>query len=1115
MRPSEFLKVFILLITLILISCQKYSGKTAPEAVSGVLDLRDWDFDKDGTVDLTGEWELYWEKLLEGTEAGLGTVIQPDGMYKIPNRWNNHTLPDGRVLNHQGYATFRLEILLPTNFDFSNSLENLAILTNIADTAYSLTVLSSSGELLGKSLKGGIVGVARDTSVPLPRFDISFIPYKPEWTLFYQISNFHYFMGGPRKSPNIGTYKQLNQKLNNQLFLDFFTMGILIVMGVYHLILFGLYKKDRSPLWFGLFCLLIALYTLLIRWYIAYIFPEVHIWNIYKRIEFQCFLISPILFIYFIRFLFPKQTSKILSIFLTANLFFISFYFLLVPLYWGINKFIHNYFLSLIIFGIIWILYILIKVIYKDKNIMAKVILLGFLTLAFTIINDSLISIGIIKYTTIRLLPYGLVIFIIFQSVVIAIKNQQVHKEKYIAQQQSLENLTKSDKLKDEFLANTSHELRTPLNGIIGLVESLIDGATGKLPDKTNENLNIVIQSGKRLANLVNDILDFSKMENQDLELQLKAVDVKSSVDITLHIAKPLIGQKQLKLINHVPPDLPLVLADENRLQQILSNLIGNAVKFTREGEVVISAIENEGKVKVSVKDNGIGIPESKYDSIFNSFEQADGSTVREYGGTGLGLSVTKHLVKLHGGKIGVESEEGKGSTFSFSLPITTKQIREDHTNNIIHNVENIQYSDEFEISQSTQSDNTWEKTKGETILVVDDEPVNIQVLQNQLNLHNYNVITAIDGFQALEILKTQIPDLILLDIMMPRMNGYEVCQKVRENHKMSSLPIVMLTAKNQIDDLITGLKLGANDYIVKPFIKDELISRIETQLNLKKLNEELDQLVIERTSQLAEANKVISKKNEDILDSIRYAERIQRSMLPDPEVIKSLLPNSFFLWLPKDIVGGDAYYLEPVKKGFYIALFDCTGHGVPGAMMTMMAIVFLRRIIIDYKGGSPSAILKQLNIIIKLFLKQDRDETLSDDGLDAAVCFVNPKEKMLVFAGARLSLYYNDNGEIVQIKGDRQSIGYKNSDIRFIFTEHEIKIHNDSALYLTTDGYIDQIGGEKNLPFGWKKFIKLLEANQNESLEKQYEILKSSIAEYKGEGNPQVDDITVIGFKI
>ncbi len=218
---------------------------------------------------------------------------------------------------------------------------------------------------------------------------------------------------------------------------------------------------------------------------------------------------------------------------------------------------------------------------------------------------------------------------------------------------------------------------------------------------------------------------------------------------------------------------------------------------------------------------------------------------------------------------------------------------------------------------------------------------------------------------------------------------------------------------------------------------------------------------------------------------------------------------------MPKDIVGGDAYYLEPLENGFYIALFDCTGHGVPGAMMSMVATVFLRRIIIDYKSAGPAQILKQLNIIIKHFLKQNKEKTLSDDGLDAAICFVDPIERRLVYAGARLSLYYSKKGEIVHIRGDKQSIGYKRSKDDFDFTEHEIQIQNDSTFYMTTDGYIDQIGGKKNLPFGWKRFIKLLEENLNKSLEKQYESSKSSLKEYIGEENPQVDDITVVGFKV
>ncbi len=336
----------------------------------------------------------------------------------------------------------------------------------------------------------------------------------------------------------------------------------------------------------------------------------------------------------------------------------------------------------------------------------------------------------------------------------------------------------------------------------------------------------------------------------------------------------------------------------------------------------------------------------------------------------------------------------------------------------------------------------------------------------------------------------------------------------------------IFITKVEKIYNAITEIEKG--NYEIDINIKgDDELSIIANSINnmsklvakkvktLEEFNEELDRLVIERTSQLIEANKEVVKKNEDILDSIRYAERIQISMLPDSEIINSLIPCSFYLRMPKDIVGGDGYYLEPLRNGFYIALFDCTGHGVPGAMMSMVATVFLRRIIVDYKSSSPSAILKQLNKIIKQFLKQNKKETLSDDGLDAAVCFVNLTEKKLIYAGAHLSIYYNKNGEIIRIKGDRQSIGYKKSKPDFNFTEHEIQIKNDSVFYLTTDGYLDQIGGEKNIPYGRKRFTKLLTDNQGESLEKQCESLKYSLKDYMGEENPQVDDITVIGFKV
>lgn len=426
--------------------------------------------------------------------------------------------------------------------------------------------------------------------------------------------------------------------------------------------------------------------------------------------------------------------------------------------------------------------------------------------------------------------------------------------------------LQEMDKIKDEFLANTSHELRTPLNGIIGLAESLIEGVTGQLPVQTITNLEMIVSSGKRLAALVNDILDFAKLKHHNLELQLQPVGMREITDLVLRLSQPLVAQKPLQLINNISPDLPSVYADENRVQQILHNLVSNAIKFTDSGIIEISAnivispnslttnnqqpTTNSQQLSITISDTGIGIHESKLDKIFESFEQADGSTARQYGGAGLGLTITKRLVQLHGGEIHVESTIGIGSRFTFTLPLFTDNISDNRqgikdtylspnpispSHSIFSASDN---SDTLLIPESVYSTQQLICTSNLTVLIVDDELVNRQVLLNHLSLENYCVAQASNGIEALALIEQGLtPDLILLDVMMPRMTGYEVCRKIRERFPANELPILMLTAKNQVSDLVEGLNAGANDYLNKPISKNELLSRIKTHLEISKLN--------------------------------------------------------------------------------------------------------------------------------------------------------------------------------------------------------------------------------------------------------------------------------------
>ena len=431
--------------------------------------------------------------------------------------------------------------------------------------------------------------------------------------------------------------------------------------------------------------------------------------------------------------------------------------------------------------------------------------------------------------------------------------------------------LTELDRLKDEFLANTSHELRTPLNGIIGIGEFILEGQTGKLNPLTTFNLTMIVSSACRLSNLVNDIIDFSKIRHHSLELQIRAIDIRGVVEVVVSLNQILLGKnKNLQLINAIPRGLPPVSADENRLQQIFYNLIGNAIKFTESGKIQISASLNFPKqdqqeateVIIVVSDTGIGIPSHKLDRIFESFEQGESSTARKYGGTGLGLAVTKQLVELHGGRIWVESEVGLGSRFYLALPISKKSVCDtpslpgSNVNSVRYFIDNVDTTIESQPLESNIPDGDFH------ILVVDDEIINIQVLNNYLKANNYQVTQAFNGKEALAALENNHNvDLILLDVMMPNMSGYEVCAKIREKYSAQSLPVLMLTAKNQIADLVMGFQFGANDYLTKPFARDELLTRIKTHIQLSKITKSYERFVPYEYVKLLSKESIIDVK--------------------------------------------------------------------------------------------------------------------------------------------------------------------------------------------------------------------------------------------------------------
>ena len=596
--------------------------------------------------------------------------------------------------------------------------------------------------------------------------------------------------------------------------------------------------------------------------------------------------------------------------------------------------------------------------------------------------------------------------------------------------------LQRLDKLKDEFLANTSHELRTPLNGIIGLAESLLDGATGPLKDGTRKNLAMIVASGKRLASLVNDILDFAKLKNRTFELKTKPLDMHALADVVLTLSQSLVGHKSLRLINDTPPDLPLVQADENRVQQILLNLVGNAVKFTDSGTVTVTAEVRVDQLAITVADTGIGILEDKFGRIFESFEQADGSVTREYGGTGLGLTVSKQLVELHGGAIQVSSKVGQGSRFTFTLPLADASAAIDQqSDGKVAKLRTYAASDAVVTTAQTDSeasrtsaaitDSTVPQRK---LLVVDDEPINLQVLANHLTVQEFAVTQTQSGIEALDLLnKGQRFDLIVLDVMMPRLSGYETCQRIRTRFSANELPIILLSAKNQVDDLITGLRVGANDYLTKPITKEELLARIETHLNLKQL----------------------SLENLRLGAELEVTQKLQQMLLPQAEELRHIDGLDIASHMqPADEVGGDYYDVLKHNGRVKIGIGDVTGHGLESGVIMLMTQTAVRTL---FNSGEtdPVRFLATLNQTV-----YDNVQRIgTDKNLSLSLLDVEPGEVKLSGQHEELIVVrHNGAVEIIDTTDLGFPIGLDQEIVQFI-GQKAIHLQTGDGVVLFTDG--------------------------------------------------------------
>jgi signal transduction histidine kinase/ActR/RegA family two-component response regulator len=756
-------------------------------AKNGVLDLRDLNA-FEHQVSLNGQWGFHWQELL--TETGKETAP----LYiSYPSIWNKIKI-NGKKLPSQGYATYSLTLLLPK--------ERPVLALDLPENycAYALYV---NGKLLAKNGEPG-----RDAGSSKPYFVSRLVQLPTEvdsLSIAIQAANYWHVKGGNKKPLFIGSLEQLTLKRERRFALDLTLTGCLFMGGLFFLGLYLFGRHDKAILYFSLFCIVYSYRLVGANVYVLHaIFPGIN-WLLAIKLEYLTLSGGVALFVRYTMNLFPEEAdnlfSRILCWFCTGYAIIV----LLSPPF--IFSSLLNIFLFAMFVCIAYALYIYIQAARKKRTgAIYALISTAAVMLVFLVINLHFLGwIGPMKGFVFS----GYVAFFFLQSLILSHRFAHTLKKSAFEAEQGL-------KAKSEFLSTMSHEIRTPLNAVIGMTHLLL----GNHPRKDQqENLDVLLFSANNLLTIVNDILDYNKIELGKINLERIPMDLSG-------IAKNLVlGLKELAVEKRVDLQLEIdekldkrLVGDPTRTAQVINNLLHNAVKFTHKGWVrlsieVITATGDQMTVKVSVRDTGIGISKDKQHHIFERFTQADSSTSRSYGGTGLGLAICKKLLELQGSRLELESEAGKGSCFSFlqSFPRCKETM-----------------SSEEEPQQDSEDQAIL--LAGVSILLVEDNPFNVMVAQTILERSGTKIDVASNGAEALERFEMNNYDLVLMDLHMPVMDGYEATTILRS--KGHTLPIIALTASTRNEVQHEVFASGLTDVIVKPFNPEELFRVILQHLH-------------------------------------------------------------------------------------------------------------------------------------------------------------------------------------------------------------------------------------------------------------------------------------------
>ncbi|MCD9024722.1 hybrid sensor histidine kinase/response regulator [Cohnella silvisoli] len=786
---------------------------SGPAANNGLLDLREWNLKDEGPVAFRGDWQFFSGKLLTPAEI---SAHSPGQRVQLPRNWNDY-VREGKTTPF-GYGTYHITVQLQEN---TSSLLGMRI-----SDIHSAHALYVNGRLI--ETRGNPSSSKQDYIADQSPYPIYFESDRPLLDLVIQVANYDTaYAGGMLQPIWLGLQPDIMVIRESSIVYDMFSFCIFGLLGVCFLVVYAFIRKDKAVLYIGLFLAIAAIYlTTLGEKLLLETFPDIsNEWG--GKIHCLSYAVMMYSYISVTAYLGGKYSSVVWVRIFQGIIAVYGLICLLAPAPVFTSLELPATVLTVVMNAFsIWVL---MKSCLRGNKDAAY-----YLVSTYGMLYQMLMYVYYLK-EWISMDDIDILGLLLSMGAMVLLISGRILRN-FVQNERLSQQLLKSDKTKNEFLANTSHELRTPLHGMINIVQSLLEGSEGRLTAGQEANLKMALTVGRRMSHLLHDILDLSYINDDAVGLNRQPVHVRPVVAAVLSVMSYLTDGKNISLNNRVSDQLPAVYADEHRLFQIIFNLIHNAIKHTPEGEVRIEASEMSGSIEIIVSDTGVGIPKERQEEIFQSFIKGNGDNNTRMAGVGLGLSICKRLVELHGGNIRVQSVPGEGTAFSFAIPVASEQPDCWNGDGSIAALLASTRTDTEILEEYNQKLPSFVDSEGEKhIAIVDDDPVNVHVMLQILSSERMKISVFSNGEDLLKELEGMLKfDLIVLDVMLPQMSGYEVCNKVRERYTLYELPVLMLTARSQLADLVTGFQAGANDYVVKPIERAELKSRVRTLLSVK-----------------------------------------------------------------------------------------------------------------------------------------------------------------------------------------------------------------------------------------------------------------------------------------